>query len=116
MALRNGFLNDQKRDVSLSMPLPAVEVSIAQNLPLPGSRTSQVKVLSERYDPRSLTLELEGQSGTQFSLGVRTNITGVPLKAKGALLGEVREDGLRAAVVSFAPGIGYTNTTVVLSW
>ena len=60
---------------TLAMPLPPIEVAIAQALPAPGVRTSQMKVLSERYEGRSFVLELEGMAGTEERLACASTQT-----------------------------------------
>jgi glycogen debranching enzyme len=94
----------------LRVPLPAVEVSVGHGLPLRGSRTGQMKVLSESFSGRSLRLELEGMAGTQQVLKVRRNDASVTVKAEGAVLAA---DGLR---VSFGAGNGYVTQVVTLRW
>ncbi len=101
---------------ALSLPLPAVEVALPQTLPEPGAQTRQVKVLSERRGPRSLTLELEAQGGTELAIGVRVNGNGTNLRAQGATLGSMRADGLRSAAVTFPAGSGYIPTVVTFTW
>lgn len=94
----------------LRVPLPAVEVSIGHGLPLRGSRTAQMKVLSETTEGRSLRLELEGMAGTQESLHVRRNDAAVTVKAEGA---ELAGDSLK---VNFLQGKGYVSQVVTLRW
>ena len=105
-----------KTGATLMLPLPAVEVALAQHLPLPGARTAQAKVLGELHDRRALTLELEGQAGSVLDLLVRSNRAGLQLVASGAVLGPLRPDGLREARVIFSPGEGYVSSKVILSW
>jgi hypothetical protein len=96
--------------LTLHVPLPAVEVSVGHGLPLRGSRTAQMKVLSEKIEGRSLRLELEGVAGSQTSLRVRRNDAAAALKVEGA---ELAGDELQ---VSFAPGSGYVSQMVTLRW
>ncbi len=70
-------------DGRLRVPLPAVELSVGHGLPLPGSRTGQVKVLRESFEGRTLRLEVEGMGGTQVRFGVRRNGSGLRLTAEG---------------------------------
>ncbi len=94
----------------LRVPLPAVEVGIGRGLPLPGARTTQMKVLDEAVDGRSLRLEMEGMAGTESVLEVRRNDAGVKVTAEG---GVVAGDALR---VKFGAGSGYVTQVVVLRW
>jgi glycogen debranching enzyme len=97
--------------LSVSLPLPAVEVGIAHGLPLPGARTAQTKVVSEVQEGRALRLELEGMAGTSTELHVRRNAAGLKLRAEGGtLLGDER------VRVSFPAGEGYRRQALILSW
>jgi len=95
---------------TLHVPLPAVEVAVNHGLPPRGSRTAQMKVLSEKIEGRSLRLELEGMAGSQASLHLRRNDAAVTIKVEGA---ELVGDELQ---VSFGPGTGYLSQMVTLSW
>jgi glycogen debranching enzyme len=99
---------------SVIVALPPVEVSMPQQLPLPGARTSQPKVLEEKRGPLSLTLVVEGQAGSNVEMLVRAS-SSLKLTASGATL-TYRPDGLRVAHVVFGPGQGYVSTTVVFNW
>jgi glycogen debranching enzyme len=58
----------------ISIPLPAIELSLpASALPTPGSRPSQIKVLSTEYAPHSLTVRFAGQPDTNAELPIRRN-------------------------------------------
>jgi hypothetical protein len=96
--------------LTLSVPLPAVEVSVAHQLPLRGARTAQMKVLGEKTEEGALRLDLEGMAGSQSSLRVHRNNAAVTLKVEGA---ELVGDRL---LVSFGPGIGYVSRVVTLNW
>ena len=95
---------------TLSLPLPAVEVSLEHALPLPGARTAQMKVLGEIYSPRSVHLELEGTGGTTATLHARLNDPRVHPRVEGAIL---TGDTLS---VTFPAGTGYQSRQVTLSW
>jgi glycogen debranching enzyme len=99
--------------MSVAVPLPAVEVAVSHGLPLPGSRTAQMKVLAETGEGRSLKLELEGQAGSVVQLKVRRNLPKLNIHAEGADLVAGAQDLL---VVKFAPGSGYQQQTVILRW
>ena len=90
--------------------LPAVEVGMDAALPVPGARTTQVKVLAETRGERSLTVEMEGQGGSEAVLRLRVNRAVVGVKVAGGRLegGVVR--------VRFGAGVGYVPAKVVLSW
>jgi glycogen debranching enzyme len=95
---------------TLRLPLPAVEVSISHGLPIPGSRTAQMKVLSETYDPHSLRLELEAIGGTQSILTLRLNDPRAAVKIEGAKLDAEKLH------VNFSPSSGYVTQVVTISW
>lgn len=101
---------------TLRFPLPSVEVSIPHGLPPLGSRTSQLKVLSQKQEARSMELQLEGEAGTKVELSVRLNRPNLKPQANGAALGPAAANGLQTLTVTFAPGTGYQQQTVKLTW
>lgn len=101
---------------AISLALPMVEVALYQALPTAGSRTTQVKVLDERRGARSLTIELEGQGGSEAGLEVRTNGVVRQVRASGGTLGPVGANGMRSVTVKLPAGQGYRTATVVLTW
>jgi hypothetical protein len=100
---------------SLSIPLPAVEVAIDPSLPPTGSDTRQMKILDADYGPRTLTLALEGQGGSQATLQLRENAAGLQVRAQNATLGPA-QNGLRPITIRFPAGAGYVTQTVTFSW
>jgi hypothetical protein len=52
------------------VPLAPVEISESISMPLPGARTSQVRVISEKWGPNGATLVFEGLAGSQTSFGI----------------------------------------------
>lgn len=96
---------------SVSIPLPNVEVAVPHGLPFAGNRTSQMKVLSEVHEGRSVRLALEGMAGTGDELRVRRNAAGLKMRAEGGIM--VAEDRVR---VSFPAGVGYRRQMLILSW
>ncbi len=99
---------------TVDLPLPAVEVAIPHGLPPQGSRTAQLKVLSQTEDAHSLTLEFEATSTAELT--VRPNRPNLKLQATGATLGALRSDGLQRLTVNFPSGTGYHQQTVKLTW
>jgi hypothetical protein len=101
----------------LRLPLPPVEVGIPHDLPLPGAVTSQLKVLDQKSDAKSLTLELEAQGGASYDLPLRVNVARVAIHAEGATVSAAGgEDGLRTLHVVFAQGAGYQRQRIRLTW
>jgi hypothetical protein len=105
---------------SLRIPLPAVEVAIDPTLPPTGSDTRQMKILDEDYGPRTLTLALEGQGGSQATLQLRENAPGLQVRAQNATIGSEpygpAQNGLRPITFRFPAGAGYVTQTVTFSW
>jgi hypothetical protein len=92
----------------LKLPLPAVEVGVPSRLPLPGARTSQLKVVGERLDSNRYELSSEGLAGSCEELPVRLNHVGV--QAAGAeLAGSILS-------LQFPQGDGYQRVDVVFTW
>ncbi len=98
----------------LRIPLPAVEVGMNYGadgaLPLPGARTSEIKVLEQHYDAHALTLLLAAQGGSTQTLLLRVNEPKAKVTADG---GEIATGQLR---VRFPAGSGYQQQTVTLRW
>jgi hypothetical protein len=92
----------------LTLPLPPVEVGVPGELPLPGSRTSQLKVVGEQREANRYRLEFEAPGGSEHSLPVRFNQPGV--RVSGA---ELAGPNLR---VRFPAGEGYRRVSVAFTW
>jgi hypothetical protein len=92
----------------LILPLPPVELSIPAQLPLPGARTSQLKVVSERRASNRYEVVLEALGGSEYELPVRINQPN--MQSKGA---ELAGSKVR---VRFPAGDGYQQATVIFSW
>jgi glycogen debranching enzyme len=114
--LRSDAKDSRVSGETLTLPLPPVEIAIPHGIPPLGSRTTQMKVLAQSGDARSMTLELEGEAATTAELGVRMNRPNLKLVAAGATLGATRGNGLRSLQVTFGPGTGYQRQKVTLSW
>jgi glycogen debranching enzyme len=102
---------------TLSLSLPPVEVSLEkQQLPEPGSPTTQPRVIDESYDAEHLSLTLEGISGTTVDLFLRNNMLSpsgkraTDIKVEGA---ERIGDKLR---VNFLQSPGFITQKVHISW
>jgi hypothetical protein len=81
-----------------------------------------MKVLSEKYEGRSLKLVLSAPAGTVQSLGVRLNAPGLHPRFENAR-GDVANEGLGRFTVAFPAGnesalspAPYVNQTVSISW
>jgi glycogen debranching enzyme len=92
----------------LVLPLPAVELEIPSELPLPGARTAQLKVLDEKRAPNRYEVVLEAPGGAEYDLPVRINQPN--MQSKGA---ELAGSKVR---VRFPAGEGYQQATVIFSW
>lgn len=96
----------------LSLPLPAVEVSLKElGLPEAGATTSQPRVIDEDYQADGLELTLEGIDGTTVELSLRRNSERLKgLKVEGA---ELVGDKLKVALPA---GSGFVTQRVRVSW
>jgi len=102
---------------SIAFALPAVEVAVPHGLPLPGARTSQMKVLAETVTPHSLVIELEAEAGLVVELKLRRNNANLNVHADGAQIApNAHGTGLDALTVAFPSGNGYQQKTVTLRW
>jgi hypothetical protein len=103
--------------LSVAFLLPPVEVAVPHELPLPGARTSQMKVLAETVTTHSMTLELEANGGSVVELQLRRNAPKLNVRVEGASISpEKGESGLDSLIVKFPPGEGYKQQTVTLQW
>ena len=102
----------------LRIPLPGVEVGIPYGLPAFGSRTEQLKVLSQTTDAHSLTLELEAQAGSAYDLPLRLNGVHSAIHADHATVVEAGKatSGLGSLHILFPAGAGYQRQTVRVTW
>jgi glycogen debranching enzyme len=103
------------RNGALHIPLPAVEVGMDQHLPEFGAETRQMKVLSEKYEGRTLVLQLSAPGNSVQKLEVRENASPIRLATKDAELG-APDAGMRSMLVRFPESGGYVGKTVTLSW
>ncbi|MGB7189660.1 MAG: hypothetical protein WBD10_05955 [Acidobacteriaceae bacterium] len=102
---------------SIALSLPPVEVAMPRSLPLPGARTTQVKVLNEVQTPHSLTLDMEGAAGSSVVLQLRRNgLKGVIHVVGAELAPEATGIGLQSVRVEFPAGSGYQQKTVFIKW
>jgi hypothetical protein len=92
----------------LVLQLPVVEISIPSVAPLPGSRTSQLKVIGERGTDKYFEADFEAPGGVEYDLPVRLNRPNV--QASGA--------GLTGSVLHLRmpAGDGYQRTSVRFTW
>ncbi len=102
----------------LRLQLPGVEIGIPHELPLPGARTAQLKVLSQSTEGHSLTLELEAQGGSAYDLPLRVNGVRTAIHADGATVNAAGAggSGLGGLHVVFPVGVGYQRQTVRVTW
>ncbi len=115
MQLESQSPGARAKGTTLYLPLPPVELSISHELPQFGAETSQLKVLDQQTNARSVVLNLSGKGGETYTLLLRENTAGLKLRADGATLGELKQ-GLRTASVTFPPAPAYTTKTVQFSW
>ncbi len=110
-------------DNGLSIPRQPVEVGTFFRKPIPGDRTQSMRILSEKYGERKLTLVVEGPANTkaQFPLFVHTlktsvRVEGAELAESGTHVGPDETSAPRIATVNFPNGEGWKTITVTLTW
>ena len=96
----------------LRIQLPAVEVGIGHGLPEAGARTSQMKIIDQQQSSHSLMLRLSAPANSHQTLFLRLNEPNIQVKADGA---DLAADSTQLRT-EFAPGTGYIEKTVTLSW
>jgi hypothetical protein len=92
-----------------------VEVAVAIPVPEFGAESNQLKVIDQKGAAHSFALTLAGIGGETYNLLLCENAPNLHIHADGATLGASGQ-GLRSAKVTFPPGAGYTDKTVVFSW
>ena len=103
--------------LSIAFSLPPVEVAVPHELPLPGARTTQMKVLGETVTTHSMKLELEADGGSVVELQLRRNAPRLNVRAEGARISPKKgESGLDSLIVEFPSGDGYKQQIVTLQW
>jgi glycogen debranching enzyme len=93
---------------TVTLPLPAVEIGIAAQLPEPGERTRQLKVLSEKMQSQTATFVFEGQAGSTHDLPLRLNKRGTTVDGASIAKGKLH--------LQFPSGEGYVQKTVTFQW
>lgn len=92
----------------LVLPLPPVEISIPDQLPLAGARTAQLKVVGELREAHRYAVDFEAPGGAEYDLPVRMNQPN--MQSKGA---ELAGSKVR---LRFPSGAGYQRVSVIFSW
>jgi hypothetical protein len=120
----------------LAFPTPDVEVAASSHLfPMPGDRTRTFRVVSEKYEARKITLEVEGLAGSQADLVLKRNrlVSPQPSASDGLKCDDSFADGPGVCLVfidtayrdwkvpeslqiHFPGGEGWKTITVTLSW
>ncbi len=93
---------------SLTLPLKPVEISIHQDLPLPGAATRQLKVINEENGANRSTFTLAAMGGSKHHVFVRLNRPGVHLSD-----GSLHDNQVN---VVFPNGRGYQTKKVTFTW
>ncbi len=102
---------------TLSLPLPAVEVSLdGQELPEAGAATRQPRVIEESYQAESLALTLEGLGGTTAELSLRRNSERLQGKGDASVKVEGAERVGDKLKVAFPAGTGFVSQRIRISW
>jgi len=94
---------------NLTVQLPKVELAIPAELPEPGERTMQLKVLEEKWGPLSATFVFEAQAGAVYNLPLRLN-------RRDATVSNAEIHGGNTLHMQFPSGQGYVKKTVTFQW
>jgi hypothetical protein len=100
----------------LRIPLPAVEVGLAQALPEPGATTQQMKVLDQQSVGNSLLLRLSAPANSRQTIMLRINDPHAKLHIDGAEMPQTNNSVLRSLQIDFGPGEGYVEKTLKFTW
>jgi glycogen debranching enzyme len=130
-----GLKVDKMGTDAVILPLPAVEIGDLEHLlPVPGSRTSKARVLSEEWGSNKVTLKVEGVAGSESYCSVRrhklatlrgsvadglsseadSTHPGVSLSAIDSFVHDAKIPFLMT--FHFPPGEGWKTITVTLTW
>jgi len=124
------------KSASVVIPLHAVEASLPPLLsPIPGSRTSQFRVLNESYEDRKLTLTLEGladssasvdlsewaRKGASLQVKIDGPSAGDPKNEQAHLMSPVGGSSSDTSIhqelaIHFPAGEGWKTVSVTLVW
>jgi glycogen debranching enzyme len=112
-----------KRDGGISISLRPVVVVPISSMPLPGDRTQSLRILSEDYGDRRLTLTCEGLAGREAHLPLVLTTANLKLHAEGAELESTTDEKNPASsgdgavlIVRLPPGEGWKTIKVTLTW
>lgn len=96
---------------AIRIALPGVEVGVPDENPQPGERTSGLKVISETYGAREISLRLQAPAGSSKILNLRTNgVAANSLRLEGGVL---QDQSVR---VEFPAGKGYVEQPLKIRW
>jgi hypothetical protein len=125
-----GATEVEQQASKLRVPLPGVEIVLPAELPLPGARTTQLKVLEQHTASNSASWTFEAQGDTTCDLPLRLNgrkhvhVSGATLmEVEVAAMEHEPEDrakvtdtAIEMLKVHFPAGTGYTQQTVTVRW
>jgi hypothetical protein len=92
----------------LTLPLPAVELGVPGQLPLPGSQTAGLRVVGERRESNRFEVDLEAPAGSKYDLPIRLNVRNV--RTTGATVSGSK------LLLRFPAGHGFERTSVTFTW
>ena len=98
----------------LAIPLPAVELFLDSELPVPGAKTSQTKVLDQTEDGHSASFRFSGLGGSTQAIKVRLNDPRLHVQMNGKPLDGAQP--LRSIDVTFPKGAGFVESDVRFTW
>jgi hypothetical protein len=125
-----GATQVEEQASTLRVPLPGVEIVLPSDLPLPGARAEQLKVLEQQASSHSASWTFEAQGGGVYQLPLRLNgiksvqVTGATLiETELAALehepeerAKLTDNALEMLEVHFPAGKAYTQQTVTVRW
>lgn len=96
------------RTHELRLPVPPVEIQLPAELPEPGSRTQQLKVIEEHYGDRVMTVTFSALNSQHYELPVRFNRAGIMVEG-------ARISGSKL-LLDISGGTGFQSQKVTFRW
>ena len=92
----------------LALSVRPVEIYLPAELPEPGSRTHELKVVDEQYDDRSARITFSGPAEGRYHIPLKRNLSGITVDGATASDQEL--------LLTMPPGSGYRTQTVTFRW
>ncbi len=98
----------------LVLPLPGLEIQLDSDLPTPGAKTCQTKVLDQQQGEHGATFRLAGLAGTTQTVLVRLNDPNLQVRLNGQPFTGTKPQ--QSYQVTFPQGTGYTESVLSFTW